>query len=274
MRLLDRKRARTGGVVEFDGTDILRLPERQMPRLRGKEISMIFQEPMTSLSPLKTVGAQLDGAIANHTRLSAAERRRRVLELLDRVGLNPVEKRAKQYPFELSGGMQQRVMIAQAIACRPKLLIADEPTTALDVTIQAQILALLKDLQGEYGMSVLLVTHNFGVVSQVCDSVSVMYAGRIIESAQTRELMTYSLHPYTSALISCIPRSGGARDARLFSLGGSPPQLYERAEGCSFRPRCKYADEQCEKRPESRRFGEHYVLCRHAQNYGEVRGGI
>ena len=178
MRLLPEGRSRVRGSISFDGREILTLSEKQMSRLRGDEISMIFQEPMTSLSPLKTVMAQLEGALVNHTDMSRAGRRSRAESLLERVGF-PLS-RAKRYPFELSGGMQQRVMIAQAVSCDPKLLIADEPTTALDVTIQAQILALLLDLQNEYGMSVLLVTHNFGVVSQICDRVSVMYAGNIV----------------------------------------------------------------------------------------------
>jgi len=273
MRLLDRKRARVGGSIHFKGTDILQLSEGRMQHLRGKEISMIFQEPMTSLSPLKTIGAQLGGAIANHTKLSKEERQKLVLSLLERVGLLPVEKRAEQYPFELSGGMQQRVMIAQAIACSPMLVIADEPTTALDVTIQAQILSLLKDLQQEYSMSVLLVTHNFGVVSQICDRVSVMYAGKIIETGETKELLSAPMHPYTKALIECIPR-GGSREKRLTALAGSPPQLYLRTESCPFLPRCKYADALCDSRPPLRSFKDHTVLCHHAQNGVDLKGGI
>jgi oligopeptide/dipeptide ABC transporter ATP-binding protein len=274
MRLLDGKRSRVTGTASLDGSDILSLPERNLPKLRGKDVSMIFQEPMTSLSPLKTVGYQLRGAVGNHTKLTRAERGSLALSLLERVGLSPAEKRAKQYPFELSGGMQQRVMIAQAVACRPKLLIADEPTTALDVTVQAQILALLRELQGEYGMSVLLVTHNFGVVAQICDRVSVMYAGRIIETADTREMLSSPMHPYSRALIDCIPRGEGSRGARLASLSGAPPRLYTEMVGCPFLPRCKYADARCGDVPELRSFGTHSVACHNALPGMDSRGGI
>jgi oligopeptide/dipeptide ABC transporter ATP-binding protein len=273
MRLLDNKRSRVTGTALLDGTDLLSLPERRLPQWRGKEMSMIFQEPMTSLSPLKTVGAQLQGAVQNHTTLSRTERQDLALSLLERVGLSPAEKRAKQYPFELSGGMQQRVMIAQAVACHPKLLIADEPTTALDVTVQAQILALLRELQGEYGMSVLLVTHNFGVVAQICDRVSVMYAGQVIETANTQEMLSSPLHPYSRALIDCIPRgSGGSK--RLVSLPGAPPRLYSPEKACPFLPRCKYQDEKCQIAPELRCIGNHFVACHHFAETGTEKGGI
>jgi oligopeptide/dipeptide ABC transporter ATP-binding protein len=269
MRLLPEGRARISGSIDFDGSKLLALSEKQMAKLRGAEISMIFQEPMTSLSPLKTARAQLEGALANHTNLSRAERRFRAENLLERVGFP--RDRAKRYPFELSGGMRQRVMIAQAISCNPKLLIADEPTTALDVTIQAQILALLRDLQNEYGMSVLFVTHNFGVVSQICDRVSVMYAGNIVETAAAEELLSNPMHPYTRALIGCIPRGSGQRD-RLFALPGSPPLLYEIPDACRFAPRCKYADEQCLSAPYHRTTGTHTVACHHVS--ADSAGGI
>jgi oligopeptide/dipeptide ABC transporter ATP-binding protein len=269
MRLLPEDRSRVRGNVNFDGSELLALSEKQMAKLRGDAISMIFQEPMTSLSPLKTARAQLEGALENHTNLSRAERRSRAENLLERVGFP--RSRAKRYPFELSGGMRQRVMIAQAISCEPKLLIADEPTTALDVTIQAQILALLLDLQNEYGMSVLLVTHNFGVVSQICDRVSVMYAGNIVETAETEELLSNPMHPYTRALIGCIPRGSGQRD-RLFALPGSPPLLYEIPDSCRFAPRCKYADGQCRSAPSPRAAGTHTVACHHVS--ADSAGGI
>ncbi|MDR1133823.1 MAG: ABC transporter ATP-binding protein [Synergistaceae bacterium] len=269
MRLLPEGRARVRGSVNFDGRELLALSEKQMAKLRGAEISMIFQEAMTSLSPLKTVKTQLEGALENHTSLSRAERRSRAENLLERVGFPRAQ--AKRYPFELSGGMQQRVMIAQAISCGPKLLIADEPTTALDVTIQAQILALLLDLQSEYGMSVLLVTHNFGVVSQICDWVSVMYAGTIVETAAAEELLSNPMHPYTRALIGCIPRGSGQGD-RLFALPGSPPLLYEISDACRFAPRCKYADERCRSAPFHRTAGTHTVACHHV--LADSAGGI
>jgi oligopeptide/dipeptide ABC transporter ATP-binding protein len=169
--------------------------------------------------------------------------------------------------------MQQRVMIAQAVACRPKLLIADEPTTALDVTVQAQILALLRELQGEYGMSVLLVTHNFGVVAQICDRVSVMYAGRIIETADTRDILTAPLHPYSKALIDCIPRGEG-RGSRLASLNGAPPRMYSQEPGCPFLPRCKYNTSRCAIEPKLQSFGTHEVACHHAMTSADLKGGI
>jgi oligopeptide/dipeptide ABC transporter ATP-binding protein len=272
MALLDKKHSRLSGSADFDGVELLSLPPRAMRSIRGKGISMIFQDPMSSLSPLKTIGSQIEGAIANHLNISAAERRARMRSLLERVGLIPAQARARQYPFELSGGMQQRVMIAQAVACEPKLLIADEPTTALDVTIQAQVLNLLKELQAETGMSVLLITHSFGVVAETCDQVSVMYAGQIVETAATAELLTAAAHPYSRALISCIPQpSPGRNGAALPVIPGGPPRLYSRPPGCPFAPRCAEAEERCKTAaPEPRVLGEdhvarcHHVPCRHA----------
>jgi peptide/nickel transport system ATP-binding protein len=252
------------GSVRFDDEELLALPEKRMADLRGNDISMIFQDPMTALYPLKTVSVQLEGAIKNHLNVTRAEARERIRVLLERVGLSSCGRYAEHYPFELSGGMQQRVIIAQAIACNPKFVIADEPTTALDVTIQAQILALLLDLQREYGMSMLLVTHNFGVVSQICDRVSVMYAGRIVETAAKAELLSAPMHPYTRALINCIPKGKGRRESRLFALPGSPPSLYEREEACPFRLRCKYADSVCNTMPAPVKYGEHVISCHHA----------
>jgi oligopeptide/dipeptide ABC transporter ATP-binding protein len=222
---------------------------------------MVFQDAMTSLSPLVMVYKQLDEAIANHLPLSGAERRVRILSLLEKVGLYPAAERARQYPFELSGGMQQRVMIAQAIACGPELLIADEPTTALDVTIQAQILGLLKELQRESAMAVLLITHSFGVVAETCNRVSVMYAGRIVESAPAAELLGSPAHPYSNALIACIPRGRGRE---LPVIKGQPPRLSQRPGGCSFAPRCSRSGPECGKDPEKRAInGEHWVCCHH-----------
>jgi oligopeptide/dipeptide ABC transporter ATP-binding protein len=273
MGLFDKKRSRVSGKVFLEEANLLTLPEKTMRHIRGNRISMIFQDPMTSLSPLMTIGAQIEETIANHTRLSAEERRRRALSLLERVGLNPAADRARQYPFELSGGMQQRVMIAQAIACEPELLIADEPTTALDVTIQAQILALLRELQQELGMAVLLITHNFGVVAEICDRVSVMYAGRIVETADTKTLLSSPAHPYSRLLMGCIPQGHAGRKEgknRLRVIAGSPPQLRRRSEGCPFEKRCTETSEHCKCTPTLRFFAEeHAVLCHHAQAGGE-----
>jgi oligopeptide/dipeptide ABC transporter ATP-binding protein len=265
MRLLNKHTSQVRGSIIFDGEDLLTFSEKEMAKLRGNDISLIFQNPMTSLSPLETIGKQIEGAIENHQKIQATKRRRLVLELLEQVGLNPASRLAKQYPFELSGGMQQRVMIAQAISCSPKLLIADEPTTSLDVTIQAQILSLLKELQHKTGMSILIITHNFSVVSKLCDSVSVMYAGSVVEKASARELISAPLHPYSKALIDCIPYSGKSkRGTRLPMLSGNPPLLYERPSGCSFLPRCAYANETCKMRPLLRGNAIHSVLCHRA----------
>ena len=246
--LLDKRHTRLGGTVQFDGKNLLTLPEREMRSVRGKRISMVFQDPQNSLSPLETVGRQIEEAMANHLDLSREELKRRACSLLEKVGLYPEVYR--QYPFELSGGMQQRVMIAGAISCNPELLIADEPTTALDLTIQAQVLGLLRTLQNELSLTVLLITHNFAVVTENCDRVSVMYAGRIVETAAARDLIRSAAHPYTRALINCIPRTGGEQVRQpLPVIPGSPPTLYEPPSGCPFAPRCPRAAAACTAPP-------------------------
>lgn len=262
MRLLDRRRSRMSGRILFHGRDIAALGEREMRNLRGSRISMIFQDPMTSLNPLMTIGEQIGEIFLDHRKCGKAEARGKTLELLDRVGIHPPEKRIGQYPFELSGGLQQRVMIAMAIACGPELLIADEPTTALDVTIQAQILELLKELQKDMGLSILLITHNFGIVAEMCGRVSVMYAGRVVETADTKTMFRQAVHPYSRALISSIPRAG-VREKYLPTIPGSPPELYERIKNCAFTPRCPYAGESCAAAPGLRSFGGegHVVAC-------------
>jgi peptide/nickel transport system ATP-binding protein len=271
MGLFEGKRSRISGTVLLEDRDLLALPEKQKRRIRGNRISMIFQEPMTSLSPLMPIGAQIEEALANHRRLSRDERRRRALSLLERVGLEP--ERAGQYPFELSGGMQQRVMIAQAISCDPELLIADEPTTALDVTIQAQILGLLRRLRRELGMSVLLITHNFGVVAENCDRVSVMYAGRVVETADTATLLSSPAHPYSRLLMESIPRGHAdpqGEGGRLRTIGGGPPSLREIPQGCPFAPRCPQAGQACGIMPQPRERGEgHVVSCHYPAVQGE-----
>ena len=214
LRLHNPQRSRMRGSIRFEGRELLDLSNREMEKLRGTDISRIFQDPMTSLNPIMPIGAQIADMYRIHTGASKAEAMEKAQELLAKVGIEPANKRCKQYPFELSGGMQQRVMIAMAIACSPKLLIADEPTTALDVTIQAQILELLQQLSADMGMSILLITHNFGVVAETCDRVSVMYAGKVVETGDTLELLQGASHPYSRALIRSIP-GGGAKGSRL-----------------------------------------------------------
>jgi oligopeptide/dipeptide ABC transporter ATP-binding protein len=277
--LVDRKHTRLRGAVRFDGKNLLTLPEKEMRSIRGKRISMIFQDPLNSLSPLETVGSQIEEAMANHLDLPRQELRQRTISLLEKVGLHP--DTARQYPFELSGGMQQRVMIAQAISCNPELLIADEPTTSLDLTIQAQVLSLLKSLQKELSLTILLITHNFALVTENCDKASVMYAGRIVETAPARSIIESPAHPYTRALINCIPRPNvrplpdtgadtaeGDRRARLSVIPGFPPRLYASLEGCSFVPRCPRAGKACVETPEVTELGGGRLVCCHRPDWG------
>ena len=262
--LVDKKHTRLGGIVRFDGRNLLTLPEKEMRSIRGKRISMIFQDSLNSLSPLETVGSQIEEAMANHLDLSRTELRRRTASLLEKVGLHPDTSR--QYPFELSGGMQQRVMIAQAISCNPELLIADEPTTALDLTIQAQVLSLLRSLQKELSLTVLLITHNFALVTENCDHVSVMYAGHIVETAPARSIIEKAAHPYTNALINCIPLShttGGNQRTKLPVISGSPPRLYAPLKACPFVPRCPKADSVCAEMPPVTGIGDGRTVCCH-----------
>jgi oligopeptide/dipeptide ABC transporter ATP-binding protein len=270
MGLVDRKHTRLGGVVRFDGKNLLSLPEKEMRSIRGKRISMIFQDPLNSLSPLETVGSQIEEAMSNHLDLNRQEPRRRTASLLEKVGLHPDTSR--QYPFELSGGMQQRVMIAQAISCNPELLIADEPTTALDLTIQAQVLSLIKSLQKELSLTVLFITHNFALVTENCDKASVMYAGRIVETAPARSIIESAAHPYTRALINCIPRSNtdGNRRTKLPVISGSPPRLYAPLKGCPFVPRCPRADNVCAQKPPVTDLGGGSSVCCHLPVKGDA----
>ena len=244
LRLHNPQRSRMRGSIRFEGRELLTLSDREMEKLRGSAISMIFQDPMTSLNPLMTIGDQIADMYRFHAKAGKAEAREKAQEMLSKVGIEPAAKRCRQYPFELSGGMQQRVMIAMAIACAPKLLIADEPTTALDVTIQAQILELLQQLSADMGMSILLITHNFGVVAETCDRISVMYAGKVVETGETRALLSGARHPYSRALIRSIPGEEG-RGGRLETIPGSPPALFEPPESCMFAPRCPHAGDAC-----------------------------
>lgn len=235
-----------GGTIDFNGHRINDLSEKEFRKIRGNEVSIIFQDPMTSLNPVYTIGNQIMEVILLHTDKNKEQARARAKELLELVGINEPEKRLKQYPHELSGGMRQRVMIAIALACEPKLLIADEPTTALDVTIQAQILDLIRDLNEKMNTSVLFITHDLGVVSELCDTVIVMYTGRIVEKAPVRELFNDPKHPYTVGLMSAIPRITKDRPP-LETIEGVVPNPTERISGCSFWPRCPHATEQCKQ---------------------------
>lgn len=247
--------------LRFDGHDLLKLPEKERRRLTGKDLSMIFQDPTTSLNPCFTVGFQLAETLKLHLGLNKAAARKRSIELLEQVGIPAPESRLTVYPHQLSGGMSQRVMIAMAIACNPKMLIADEPTTALDVTIQAQILDLLRSLQKERGMALVLITHNMGVVNEMAQQVAVMYAGQIMEQRQASALFTAPQHPYTEALMAAMPeRSNG--QSRLATIPGMVPGLNDRPTGCLFAPRCGYAnDAQCQSRPPLRAWLKGSVRC-------------
>ena len=243
--LIDAPGRITGGEILFRGEDLLKKSEEEMRRIRGKEISMIFQDPMTSLNPLQTIGRQIDEMLALHTDLSSAGRRARILELLNEVGIPTPEDRLDCYPHQFSGGMRQRVVIAIALAANPKLIIADEPTTALDVTVQAQILKLMENLVKKFGSALILVTHDLAVVSEMTHRVVVMYCGKIVEEAPTAELIRAPRHPYTKGLLGSIPRITGVRTPRLPQIPGMAPHLFDLPKGCSFAPRCGYATERC-----------------------------
>ena len=234
-----------GGSIRFEDQDLTRLSDKELRKICGNDISMIFQEPMTSLNPVLKVGRQVRETLLVHNpAMSKAEAKQRVVEMFRRVGIPEAEKRYDCYPHELSGGLRQRVMIAMAMVCKPKLLIADEPTTALDVTIEAQILRLMKELRDETGMSVLIITHNMGVVAEICDYVYVMYAGKIMEQAETFELFDHTMHPYTKGLLDSIPRIGQNAE-RLHTIPGVVPNLLHLPQGCPFSNRCEYATDHC-----------------------------
>jgi oligopeptide/dipeptide ABC transporter ATP-binding protein len=235
----------TSGSVTFAGRDLLTLSEPEMRAIRGSEIGMVFQEPMTSLNPVLTVGRQITETLEQHRGLNRAEAVKRAEALLLQVGIAEPARRLKQYPHQLSGGMRQRVMIAIALACDPKLIIADEPTTALDVTIQAQILELMKALTRDRGIALIIITHNLGVVARYADRVNVMYAGRIVECGPAAEIYHDPRHPYTAALLRSVPRLDRPRQARLDPVEGQPPDLTRLDAGCAFRPRCRLADQRC-----------------------------
>ena len=255
----------TDGEIRFDGRDLLQISEEEMREVRGKDISMIFQEPMTSLNPVLTIGLQLTETLLRHTDITEEKAMERAVELLGMVGISEPERRLAQYPHHLSGGMRQRVMIAMALSCEPKLIIADEPTTALDVTIQAQILELMKELTRKMDVAMIIITHNLGVVARYADRVNVMYAGKIVEMGTAHEIYHDPKHPYTLALLKSIPRMDRPRVAKLDPVDGQPPDLTKLDDGCSFRPRCPFATDECAKSsPELESVGtEHYSACFH-----------
>jgi oligopeptide/dipeptide ABC transporter ATP-binding protein len=275
MRLVAAPAGRiVGGRVLFKGRDLLTLSEEEMRRVRGREIAMIFQEPMTSLNPVLTIGRQLTEGLEIHLGMDSAGARRRAAELLAMVGISDPQRRLPQYPHQFSGGMRQRMMIAMALACNPGLILADEPTTALDVTIQAQILELLKDLSRRLGVAMLIITHNLGVVARYADRVNVMYAGRIIERGTARELYGSPRHPYTLGLLRSVPRLDVPRRERLVPIDGQPPDLTRLPAGCAFAPRCAFRVERClTEIPELRRVGHdhHVTACWEAERLEEGR---
>ena len=251
------------GEILFHGKDILKMSKKELQELRGNKIAMIFQDPMTSLDPLFTVEYQLDESLKKHTKLDAQARKKRMIELLTLVGINQPERRVKQYPYEFSGGMRQRVMIAMALSCDPELLIADEPTTALDVTIQAQIVELLKELKDKLGMAIIFITHDLGVVSEICDKIIVMYAGKIVEEGTSRQIFYERKHPYTDGLLASVPKLDTDSGEKLKPIKGNPPDMSCVKPGCAFAPRCGCAMQICvrEEATECELNETHNVSC-------------
>jgi oligopeptide/dipeptide ABC transporter ATP-binding protein len=248
MRLIAEPAGRiVSGSVMFKGRDLLALTDEEMRKVRGREIGMIFQEPMTSLNPVLTVGRQLTEGLEIHLGMTPTAARARALELLGMVGIPDAQRRLGQYPHQFSGGMRQRMMIAMALACEPPLILADEPTTALDVTIQAQILELMKSLSRKLGVAMLIITHNLGVVARYADRVNVMYAGKIIERASARELYANPRHPYTEGLLRSVPRLEEPRRSKLAPIEGQPPDLTRLPAGCAFAPRCRWREARCDE---------------------------
>ena len=255
-----------GGKILFEGEDILTMTEKQVQKLRGRKISMILQDPMASLNPVFNIGNQIGEAITTHARVKKIDLTAMVIDMLKRVKIPSPEARIRDYPHQMSGGMKQRVVGAISISCHPRLLIADEPTTSLDVTIQAQYLQLLKDLQSEFGMSLIFITHDFGIVATMCDRVMVMYAGKVVETAPVRDIFFRPAHPYTAALLKAVPKLETETD-RLVSIKGQPPRLDKVPEGCSFSPRCFQAGDGCHRQePPLIKIGpDHFARCWQSQ---------
>ena len=261
-----------GGEVWFEGENLLQVNEDEIRHIRGNRIAMIFQEPMTSLNPVLTIGQQLTEGLELHMRMDGHAATKRAIELLEIVGIPSPEARIKEYPHQFSGGMRQRVMIAMGLSCNPKLLIADEPTTALDVTIQAQILEMMARLGKEFGTAVIIITHNLGVVARYAQRVNVMYAGRIVESSTARHVYGSPKHPYTLGLLKSVPRLDKVRKDRLEPIEGFPPDLIDMPPGCHFYARCTYRTDKCKQEsPPLSLVGEkHYAACWHAEEVGKV----
>ncbi|MEY7998773.1 ABC transporter ATP-binding protein [Clostridium sp. Mt-5] len=263
MKLLPENGKITAANIKFSDRDLTKLSDKEMESIRGNDIGMIFQDPMTSLDPVFKIGSQLEEPLIKHKHISKEDAKEKVIEMLKLVGISSAEKRINQYPHEFSGGMRQRAMIAMALICNPKLLIADEPTTALDVTIQAQILELMKDLKTKLGMSIILITHDLGVVADLCSRIDVMYGGMIIERGTTRDIFYNSKHPYTWGLLKSIPNPQEDIKQRLRPIDGTPPDLLKPPIGCPFSPRCEYAMKICLNRmPEAFKIDDnHFSSC-------------
>lgn len=263
LQLLGSNARISGGSIKLDGKELIGLPEKEMCRIRGNDIAMIFQDPMTALNPTLTIGTQLMEPIMLHQNCGKKEAWTRAVDVLKRVGIAAPEKRMKEYPHQLSGGMRQRVMIAMAVSCEPRLLIADEPTTALDVTIQAQILELMKKLQKQNHMGIIFITHNLGVVAEICDKVSVMYAGKMVEQGPVDDIFYNPGHPYTKGLLRSMPRVDAESYERLIPIEGSPVDMLNPPEGCPFAPRCEHAMKIClQQMPPYVEMGEnHRAAC-------------
>jgi oligopeptide transport system ATP-binding protein len=261
------------GEIIFESDDLLKASGEDIRHIRGNRIAMIFQEPMTSLNPVLTIGRQITESLELHLKMDRRSANKRAIELMGMVGIPEAKARIADYPHQFSGGMRQRAMIAMALSCNPKLLLADEPTTALDVTIQAQILELLTRLTRELGTAVVIITHNLGVVARYADRVNVMYAGKIVESAVARELYGNPHHPYTLGLLKSVPRLDKARKEKLEPIEGFPPDLIHMPQGCAFRPRCKFAVAKCEEEPPLLQVaGEHYSACWEWPRVGQAAG--
>lgn len=275
MRLHNEKNTEYGGEIFVNGKEVLGMKKSELDAMRGSEVAMIFQNPMTSLNPIMKAGEQISEMLRKKMGLKRPEAKAKVLEMFERVGITPAEQRYDQYPYEMSGGLLQRVMIAMAMITNPKLLIADEPTTALDVTIQAQIIELMKEVKKNSDVSIIFITHDLGVIAEICDSISVMYAGKVVENGSVLDIFDHPGHPYTKALLESNPRGEDASE-KLQTIDGTPPSLYNDITGCSFAPRCPYATEKCRtESPQKKSLNEgHYAVCHMAeQMYKESMKG-